>query len=38
MSEYFPKPKSFGKEVKVELDLSNYTIKADLKMQHGLIH
>ena len=24
MSEYFPKPKSFGGKVKVELDLSNY--------------
>ena len=25
MSEYFPKPKSSGTNVKVELDLSNYT-------------
>ena len=24
MSEYFPKPKSSGTNVKVELDLSNY--------------
>ena len=24
MSEYFPKPKSLGERVKVELDLSNY--------------
>ena len=31
MSEYFPKPKSFGAKVKVELDLSNYATKADLK-------
>ena len=31
MSEYFPKPKSFGGRVKVELDLSNYATKADLK-------
>ena len=31
MSEYFPKPKSFGVKVKVELDLSNYATKADLK-------
>ena len=31
MSEYFPKPKSVVKNVKVELDLSNYTTKADLK-------
>ena len=25
MSEYFPNPKSSGTNVKVELDLSNYT-------------
>ena len=32
MSEYFPKPyEPFGKNVKVELVLSNYAIKADLK-------
>ena len=31
MREHFPKPKSFGENVKVELDLSNYTTKADLK-------
>ena len=31
MSEYFPEPKSFGRRVKVELDLSNYVTKADLK-------
>ena len=31
MSEYFPEPKSFGKRVKVELDLSNYTTKAGFK-------
>ena len=31
MSEYFPKPKSLGENVKVELDLSNYATKADLK-------
>ena len=30
MSEYFPKPKSLGTNVKVELDLSNYATKADL--------
>ena len=30
MSEYFPKPKSLGAHVKVELDLSNYATKADL--------
>ena len=31
MSEYFPKPKSLGANVKVELDLPNYAAKADLK-------
>ena len=31
MSEYFPEPKSSGGRVKVELDLSNYVTKADLK-------
>ena len=31
MSEYFPEPKSSGRRVKVELDLSNYATKADLK-------
>ena len=31
MSKYFPEPKSSGGMVKVELDLSNYTTKADLK-------
>ena len=31
MSEYFPKPKSSGVDVKVELDLPNYATKADLK-------
>ena len=29
MSEYFPEPNSSGGKVKVELDLSNYAIKAD---------
>ena len=29
MSEYFPEPKSFGRKVKVELDLSNYATKTD---------
>ena len=27
MSEYFPKPKFLGANVKVELDLSNYALK-----------
>ena len=31
MREYFPKPKSLRANVKVELDLSNYATKADLK-------
>ena len=31
MSKYFPEPKSSAGRVKVELDLSNYTTKADLK-------
>ena len=31
MSEYFPKPKSLGVNIKVELDLPNYATKADLK-------
>ena len=31
MSEYFPKPKSLGANVSVELDLPNCTTKADLK-------
>ena len=32
MSEYFSKTKSLVAIVKVKLDLSNYTTKADLKM------
>ena len=31
MSDYFPKLKSLGTNVKVELDLSNYATKVDLK-------
>ena len=31
MSEYFPEPKSSEGRVKVELDLSNYATRADLK-------
>ena len=31
MSEYVPKPNSLGANVKVELDLSNYATKTDLK-------
>ena len=36
MSEYFPKPKYFAGRVKVELDLSNYATKADLKNATGV--
>ena len=36
MSEYFPKSKSLGANVKAELDLSNYAIKADLKNTTGV--
>ena len=35
MSEYFPEPKSSGRRMKVELDLSNYATKADLKNATG---
>ena len=31
MSEYFPKTKSLGANLKVEFDLSNYATKVDLK-------
>ena len=36
MGDYFPKPKSLGKNVKVELDLSTYATKADLKNATGI--
>ena len=36
MSEYFPKPNSLGTNVKVELDLSNYATKTDLKNAAGV--
>ena len=35
MSEYFPEPKLVGEKVKVELDLSNYATKTDLKNATG---
>ena len=35
MSEYFPEPKSSGGRVTVELDMSNYASKADLKNATG---
>ena len=32
MSQYFPKPyRSFGRNINVKVDLSNYTTKTDLK-------
>ena len=36
MSEYCPKPKSFGGRLKVELDLYNFATKADLKYATGV--
>ena len=36
MSEYFPEQKSSGGRVKVELDLSNYATKSDLKNETGV--
>ena len=36
MSEYFPEPKSLGWNVKVDLDLPNYAIKADFKNATGV--
>ena len=36
MNYYFPKPKSLGASVKLELDLSNYATKADLKNATGV--
>ena len=36
MSEYFPKPKFLRANVKVQLDLSNYTTGADFKNATGV--
>ena len=36
MSKYFPEQKSFERRVKVELELSNYATKADLKNVTGV--
>ena len=36
MSEYFPKPNSLGANIKVDLDLSNYATKIDLKDATGV--
>ena len=38
MSEYLPELKPSGERVKVELDLSNYATKNDLKKQQVLLH
>ena len=35
MGEYFMKPNSLGANVNVELDLSNYVTKTDLKNATG---
>ena len=37
MSRYFPKPyRTFGGEINVKVDLSNYATKADLKNVTGI--
>ena len=36
MSEYFPKPKFLGGNVKADLDLSNYVTKSDLRNAAGV--
>ena len=36
MNEYFPKPNSLEANVKVELDLTNYPTKVDLKNATGV--
>ena len=36
MNEYFPKLRSLGVNVKVELDLSNHATKVDLKNATGV--
>ena len=39
MSQYFRKPyEPFGRDINVNVDLSNYATKTNLKMQHELIH
>ena len=32
MSQYFPPYRSYGGNIKVELDLSSYAAKSDIKM------
>ena len=36
MGKCFPKPRLLGRNVLIELDLSNYAIKADLKNATGV--
>ena len=37
MSQYFPKPyEPFGRDINVNVDLSNYATKADLKNSTGI--
>ena len=36
MSEYFSEPKSLGRKVRIELDLSNYATKTNLKNATGV--
>ena len=36
ISEYFPKPKSLETNMKFELDLTNYALKADFKNATGV--
>ena len=39
MSQYFPKSyNSFGRDINVKNNLSNYATQLDLKMQQELIH
>ena len=33
MSEYFPKTKSLGANLKIEWDLSNYAVKVDFNIK-----
>ena len=38
LSQYFPIPfRSFGGNINVKADLSNYATKTDLKMEHTLM-
>ena len=36
MSQYFPPYKSFGRNVNLKVDLSNYATKADIQEATGL--